>query len=73
MSHVFFNSGFYFERIAELTESVPDAETLIMIDGYHAFMALPVDIAPLADRAFYMAGGIDEVVTKAEEIKAKNV
>jgi kynureninase len=30
---------------------------MIVIDGYHGFMARPTDMAGLADRAFYMAGG----------------
>ena len=28
-----------------------------MIDGYHAFMARPVDLSAVAGRAFYLAGG----------------
>jgi pimeloyl-ACP methyl ester carboxylesterase len=29
----------------------------VAIDGYHAFMATPIDLAPFADRLFYLAGG----------------
>jgi selenocysteine lyase/cysteine desulfurase len=31
--------------------------TFAVIDGYHAFMALPVDLSAIAARAFYIAGG----------------
>ena len=37
--------------------AVPEADTLVVVDGYHAFMALPTDHGMLADRAFYLAGG----------------
>ncbi len=36
---------------------MPAGETFVVVDGYHGFMALPTHIAPIADRAFYLAGG----------------
>ena len=33
------------------------AHALVVIDGYHAFAALPVDLSAIAERAFYLAGG----------------
>jgi selenocysteine lyase/cysteine desulfurase len=54
LSHVFFNSGF---AVADLSAVVRATEALVMVDGYHAFMALPVDLGPVQDRAFYTAGG----------------
>jgi selenocysteine lyase/cysteine desulfurase len=36
---------------------VKDAETFVVIDGYHGFMAVPTDLGPVAGRAFYLAGG----------------
>jgi kynureninase len=56
-SHCFFNSGFIVADPAALVAAVRDAQTLVVIDGYHAFMALPVDLAPFAARAFYLGGG----------------
>lgn len=56
-SHCFFNSGFVVADPAALVAAVPDPRTLVVIDGYHAFMALPVDLAPFAARAFYLGGG----------------
>lgn len=56
-SHVFFNSGFAVPDLEEVIAAVPDDSTLIAIDAYHGFLALPTDLEPIADRAFYMAGG----------------
>jgi selenocysteine lyase/cysteine desulfurase len=56
LSHVFFDSGFVVEGLEELlSRASPDA--IVAIDGYHAFMAIPVDLARLGARVFYMAGG----------------
>jgi selenocysteine lyase/cysteine desulfurase len=56
VSHVFFDSGYVYERAAELCAALPPAP-FVVLDGYHAFNALPVDLAPVASRAFYLAGG----------------
>lgn len=56
LSHVFFDSGFVVEGLEGLlSRASPDA--LVVVDGYHAFCALPVDLSRLAHRIFYMAGG----------------
>ena len=57
LSHVFFNSAATAGDLAALAAAVLRDDTLLVIDGYHGFMALPTDFAPLADRAFYLAGG----------------
>jgi kynureninase len=56
LSHVFFNSGFAVADLAAIARAVRD-DSLVMVDGYHAFMALPVDLGPVEDRVFYTAGG----------------
>jgi selenocysteine lyase/cysteine desulfurase len=56
-SQVFFNSGYVVPDVAALVAAVPDPETLVVIDGYHGFMAVPTDLAPVESRAFYLAGG----------------
>lgn len=56
LSQVFFDSGFVVEGLDELLAGIPD-DTLVAIDGYHAFMAIPVGLGRLGPRAFYMAGG----------------
>src|SRR5690606_23210397 len=59
LSHVFFNSGQVLD-LAKITKSLKKInpfECLIVIDGYHAFCAIPVDIKELEDQIFYLAGG----------------
>ena len=57
VSQVFFNSGFALPDLSRLVDAVAAPDRLVVIDGYHAFLALPVDFSALADRAFYVAGG----------------
>lgn len=57
LSHVFFNSGWVVSEIADIVAAVRHADTLVAVDGYHAFMAVPVDWRGLEARAFYIAGG----------------
>lgn len=58
ISQVFFDSGLILttEEIQELAQAAPK-ETVICIDGYHAFSAIPVDLSALEGRVFYLAGG----------------
>ena len=56
-SQVFFDSGFAVKDLGRLCRAVADPETLIVIDGYHAFMALPVDLGAIEGRIFYLGGG----------------
>ena len=57
LSQVFFNSGLIVQEIDKIVRSVPRKETFMIIDGYHGFMAAPIDLEAIFDRAFYMAGG----------------
>jgi kynureninase len=57
VSQVFFNSGGTAGDLAALVAAVPDDRSLLVIDGYHGFMALPTDLSAIAHRAFYLAGG----------------
>lgn len=56
-SQVFYDSALAVSDIAAIVNSVPVGETLIAIDGYHGFMAVPTDLSAVAARAFYLAGG----------------
>lgn len=56
VSHVFFNSGYAISNLESLIANVRP-ETFVVIDGYHAFGALPVNLAKLENRVFYVAGG----------------
>ena len=55
-SQVFFNSGFLVREVeAIVNAAVPSA--MVVIDGYHAFFAVPFSLRKVADRAFFLAGG----------------
>jgi selenocysteine lyase/cysteine desulfurase len=54
-SQVFFGSGFALEGFAELADAAGDA--VLVLDGYHGFLARPTDLSGVAHRAFYLAGG----------------
>jgi selenocysteine lyase/cysteine desulfurase len=56
LSHVFFNSGAIVPDVQALVASLP-ADPLVVVDGYHGFLAVPTDWSSVAGRAFYMAGG----------------
>lgn len=54
-SEVFFASGHALSGFGELAAAA--GEAALVIDGYHAFMARPVDLSAIAGRAFYLGGG----------------
>lgn len=56
-SQVFFNSGYVVSDITQIVNSIPDNDTLVVIDGYHGFMAVPTDLSALQKRVFYVSGG----------------
>ena len=56
LSHVFFDSGFVVPGLESICEASPRS-AVVCIDGYHAFCALPVNLAQVHRRAFYLAGG----------------
>lgn len=56
LSHVFFDSGFRVADLERIVAACP-AEALVVLDGYHAFGALPVNLSRIAPRAFYLGGG----------------
>jgi kynureninase len=57
VSQVFFNSAGTSGALDDIVDAVADPRTLVVIDGYHGYMALPTDLARTAGRAFYLAGG----------------
>lgn len=56
ISQVFFDSAFAIDP-AFVVHAVRDPQTLVVIDGYHGFMAVPTDLDAIAERIFYLAGG----------------
>jgi selenocysteine lyase/cysteine desulfurase len=58
ISQVFFDSGAVISTdvFKELIDCAPK-NTLIAIDGYHGFAAVPTDLSQLEGRIFYLGGG----------------
>ena len=56
VSQVFFDSAFAIDP-AFVARTVLDPKRLVVIDGYHGFMAVPTDLSGIAGRVFYLAGG----------------
>jgi kynureninase len=57
LSQVFFDSGFVVSDIDRLISSISNERAFVVVDGYHSFMALPVDLSAIQDRVFFIAGG----------------
>jgi selenocysteine lyase/cysteine desulfurase len=57
LSHVFYSSGWAVPDLGRLIAAVPSKDTFVVVDGYHAFLAIPIDLRKLRDRIFYVAGG----------------
>lgn len=57
LSQVFFDSGFVVPGIDRIASAISNEKAFVVIDGYHAFMALPVDLSAIQDRVFFIAGG----------------
>ena len=55
VSHVLFDSGLVVD-VDAVSASAP-AGALLVVDGYHAFCAIPVDLRNVHTRAFYLGGG----------------
>ena len=56
LSQVPYDSGWVVERLEQIIGQAPPT-AIVIVDGYHAFMAIPTDWSALAGRAFYLAGG----------------
>lgn len=56
MSHVFFNSGFINSHLEILKAYQRKHDCMVVVDGYHAVGAMPVDMSSYPD-FFYMGGG----------------
>jgi kynureninase len=57
VSQVLFSSGYALADLTALVDSLAVPGRLIVVDGYHGFLARPTDLAAIAGRAFYIAGG----------------
>jgi selenocysteine lyase/cysteine desulfurase len=54
-SEVLFGTGFALTGLEALADAA--GEAALVVDGYHAFLARPVDLSRIAGRAFWLAGG----------------
>jgi len=57
VSQVMFATGQMFDAIGALAALARADGPWVVIDGYHGFMAVESDLAAVADRVFYLAGG----------------
>lgn len=56
-SQIFFNSGVAAPAVSTWIDEVVSDDTMVVIDGYHGFSAVPTDLSTCAERIFYLAGG----------------
>lgn len=56
VSQTFFDSGLALVDLAPVAALAEPGRTAVVVDGYHAFHARPVDLGPVADGIFYVAG-----------------
>lgn len=56
LSQVPYDSGWVVDRLDQIVAKTPPP-AIVMVDGYHGFMAVPTDWSALFERAFYLAGG----------------
>jgi len=56
LSHVFYDSGYLVPDLVALVGALP-LDPVVVVDGYHGFMAVPTDLGAVAGRVFYVAGG----------------
>jgi selenocysteine lyase/cysteine desulfurase len=58
VSQILYNSGRTFDRVAELAAMARPEGPWVVVDGYHAFMAVEAPVDPaIASSAFYLGGG----------------
>ncbi len=56
VSQVFFDSGYAVRDLEPIVSAAPSG-AVVIVDGYHAFWAIDVDLSSIASRAYYVAGG----------------
>ena len=60
-SHVFFKTGLINNNLNQIINDIrlisPKEKTQIIIDGYHAFCAIPINLNSIKEEIFYLGGG----------------
>lgn len=62
LSHVMFRSGLRFDGIDDLATMARPDGMWVILDTYHSFMAMPVELSKVADRVFLVGGGYKYVM-----------
>ncbi len=62
LSHVFYSSG-YAVDLEPIVSALASRDTFVVIDGYHAFCARPVNLSRFEHRVFYLGGGYKYAMT----------
>ena len=57
ISQIFYNSGVAAPAPQAWLDAVRSDDTVIVVDGYHGFGAVPTDWSAYEDQVFYLAGG----------------
>jgi len=57
LSHVAFDTGAAVADVAALARAARRPERVVVIDGYHGFLAVPTDLAAVAADVLYLGGG----------------
>lgn len=57
ISQIFYNSGVAAPLPEQWLDALRSDDTVVVVDGYHGFGAVPTDWSPYQDRVFYLAGG----------------
>ncbi len=55
LSQVFFDSGYVVQNLEAIVAEAPE-DSFFVVDGYHAFMALPTALDRMSGRVFYLGG-----------------
>lgn len=56
-SQVFFDSGYAVENLEQIVSALGGTGALLVIDGYHGYLARHTGLRAIAGKAFYLAGG----------------
>ncbi|WP_420348028.1 aminotransferase class V-fold PLP-dependent enzyme [Pelagibius sp.] len=57
VSQVFFNSGFAIDALDDFVGQLAKEDALLVVDGYHGFLARATDLSGIEGKAFYLSGG----------------
>ena len=56
-SSIFFNSGLGPKNLQRLVRKARQSSSAVVVDGYHSFGSVPIDLSGIRDDLFFVAGG----------------